>query len=92
MVGSSATDDYATKFNGLQALPQQDGTYKDYELTFAEKHDENKSGSTYLGYWTNATNKELKASLKNMKQVIQQMYMMKTQYYMNMYKNIKSIL
>ena len=50
MVGSNATDDYATKFNGLQALPQQDGTFKDYELTFAEKHDENKSGSTYLGY------------------------------------------
>ena len=43
MVGSSATDDYATMFNGLQALPQQDGTYKDYELTFAEKHNENKT-------------------------------------------------
>ena len=64
MVGSNSTDDYATKFNGLQALSQQDGTYKDYELTFAEKHDENKSGSTYLGYWTNATNKELKVPLE----------------------------
>lgn len=57
MVGISATDDYATMFNGLQALPQQDGTYKDYELTFAEKHDENKSWSAYPGYCTNATNK-----------------------------------
>lgn len=57
MVGISATDDYATMFNGLQALPQQDGTYKDYELTFAEKLDENKSWSTYPGYCTNATNK-----------------------------------
>ena len=44
-------------FNRLQALPQQDDTYKDYELTFAEKHDENKLGSTYLGYCANATNK-----------------------------------
>ena len=43
MVGISATDDYATMFNGLQALPQQDGTYKDYELTFAEKHNENET-------------------------------------------------
>ena len=46
MVGSNAT-----AFSGLQA---KDTTL--YPLAFTEKHDENKSGSNYLGYWTDATN------------------------------------
>ena len=55
MVGSEATDKYATAFPGLQALPQRNGTYKDYELAFAKKDLHNMSGSTYLGYWANNT-------------------------------------
>ena len=51
MVGSNATDDYATAFSGLQA---KDTTL--YPVAFTEKNDENKSGSTYLGYWADATN------------------------------------
>ena len=50
MVGWRATDDYATAFPGLQT-----NSTTEYPLAFAEKHDENKSGSTYLGYWTNNT-------------------------------------
>ena len=62
MVGSKATDTYATAFPGLQALPQQDGTYKNYQLVFATKDENNKSGNNYLGYWANdISNKPLEA-------------------------------
>ena len=64
MVGSKATDDYAKLFPGLQALPQANGTYKDYVLAFANKDENNKSGNTYLGYWTNATNYALSKPLE----------------------------
>ena len=59
MVGSQATDDYATAFPGLQT-----NSTTMYPVAFAEKHDENKSGSTYLGYWVNS-DKSLKDSYKN---------------------------
>ena len=53
MVGSRATDDYATAFPGLQA---KSATI--YPVAFANKDENNKSGSTYLGYWTNNTSKK----------------------------------
>ena len=59
MVGSEATDKYATAFPGLQA---KDTTR--YPVAFATKDGNNKSGSTYLGYWTDATNYALDKPLE----------------------------